>query len=150
MAGVEIVHVPYKGVTLATPDIMSGQIAMMFDSIVGALPRVKAGHEKAIAVTGLKRSPLAPDIPTVAESGIPGYESETYFGIFVPAGTPKPVIARLSHELSTVMQRPDLKEQLARQGAEPAGSDPEQLLALVRSHTAKWEKVIRDAGVKLQ
>ena len=150
MAGIDIVHVPYKGVTQALPDIMSGQIALMFDNIVGVLPRVKAGQEKAIAVTSLKRSPLAPSIPTVAESGLPGYVSETYFGIFAPAGTPEAVVAKLSQDLAQVLKRPDLKELLATQGAEAEGSDPAKLAALVRSDTAKWEKVIKAAGVKIE
>ena len=150
MAGIDIVHVPYKGVTQALPDIMSGQIALMFDNIVGVLPRVKAGQEKAIAVTSLKRSSLAPSIPTVAESGLPGYESVSYFGIFAPAGTPKAVVAKLSQDLAQVLKRPDLKELLATQGAEAEGSDPAKLAALVRSDTAKWEKVIKAAGVKIE
>ena len=86
----------------------------------------------------------------MAESGLPGYESETYFGVFAPAGTPKPIIARLSQDLSQLMRRADLKEQLATQGAEAVGSDPERLVAVVRAHTAKWEKVIKSAGVKIQ
>ncbi|MFA5913882.1 MAG: tripartite tricarboxylate transporter substrate binding protein [Burkholderiales bacterium] len=150
MAGIDIVHVPYKGVTQALPDIMSGQIALMFDNIVGVLPRVKAGQEKAIAVTSLKRSPLAPNIPTVAESGLPGYESETYFGIFAPAGTPEAVVTKLSQDLAQVLKRPDLKELLATQGAEAVGSDPAKLAAVVRADTAKWEKVIKAAGVKIE
>lgn len=150
MAGIDIVHVPYKGVTQALPDIMSGQIALMFDNIVGVLPRVKAGQEKAIAVTSLKRSALAPNIPTVAESGLPGYESETYFGIFAPAGTPQAVVTKLSQDLAQVLKRPDLKELLATQGAEAVGSDPAKLAAVVRADTAKWEKVIKAAGVKLE
>ena len=150
MAGIDIVHVPYKGVTQALPDIMSGQIALMFDNIVGVLPRVKAGQEKAIAVTSLKRSSLAPSIPTVAESGLPGYESVSYFGIFAPAGTPKAVVAKLSQDLAQVLKRPDLKELLATQGAEAEGSDPAKLAAHVRSDTAKWEKVIKAAGVKIE
>ena len=150
MAGIDIVHVPYKGVTQALPDIMNGQIALMFDNIVGVLPRVKAGQEKAIAVTSLKRSSLAPSIPTVAESGLPGYESETYFGIFAPAGTPEAVVTKLSQDLAQVLKRPDLKELLATQGAEAVGSDPAKLAALVRSDTAKWEKVIKAAGVKIE
>ena len=150
MAGIDIVHVPYKGVTQALPDIMSGQIALMFDNIVGVLPRVKAGQEKAIAVTSLKRSPLAPSIPTVAESGLPGYVSETYFGIFAPASTPEAVVAKLSQDLAQVLKRPDLKELLATQGAEAVGSDPAKLAAVVRADTAKWEKVIKAAGVKIE
>ena len=150
MAGIDIVHVPYKGVTQALPDIMSGQIALMFDNIVGVLPRVKAGQEKAIAVTSLKRSALAPNIPTVAESGLPGYESETYFGIFAPAGTPETVVTKLSQDLAQVLKRPDLKELLATQGAEAVGSDPAKLAAVVRADTAKWEKVIKAAGVKIE
>ena len=149
MAGIDIVHVPYKGVTLALPDIINGQIAIMFDSIVGVLPRVKAGQEKAIAVTSLKRSPLAPNLPTVAESGLPGYESDSYFGVFAPAGTPQDVIAKLSRDLAQVLQRSDLREQLAMQGAEAVGGDPARLAAVVHAQTAKWEKVIKDAGIKL-
>ena len=150
MAGIDIVHVPYKGVTQALPDIMNGQIALMFDNIVGVLPRVKAGQEKAIAVTSLKRSALAPNIPTVSESGLPGYESETYFGIFAPAGTPEAVVTKLSQDLAQVLKRPDLKELLATQGAEAVGSDPAKLAAVVRADTAKWEKVIKAAGVKIE
>src|SRR5512135_3563877 len=150
MAGIDIVHVPYTGVTQALPDIMNGQIALMFDNIVGVLPRVKAGQEKAIAVARLKRSPLAPNIPAVSESGLPGYESETYFGIFAPAGTPEAVVTKLSQDLAQVLKRPDLKELLATQGAEAMGSDPAKLAAVVRADTAKWEKVIKAAGVKLE
>jgi len=129
---------------------MGGQVSLTFGTSASVMPQVRSGRLRALATTGSTRSPALPDIPTVAESGIPGYESDTYFGVFAPARTPKPIIAMLSRSLSQVVQLPDLKEQLAKQGAEPVGGDPEQLVAVVRSHTAKWEKVIRGAGLKIE
>lgn len=150
MAGIDIVHVPYKGVSLAIPDIMSGQVSMMFDNIITAMPHVKSGKVKGIAVVSPRRSSLAPELPTVAESGLPGYEVDPYFGVFVPAGTPREIVARLNRELNHVVRLPEMKEQLARYGAEAAGSTPEEFTQLIRAENVKWSKVIREAGVKAE
>jgi tripartite-type tricarboxylate transporter receptor subunit TctC len=149
-AGIDIVHVPYKGTGLAIPDVMSGQVALIFDSVVSAMPHVRSGKVKALAITSPKRSALVPDLPTVAESGLPGFASDTYFGVFAPAGTPPDVVARLNRELVKAVQSPDVREQLGRQGAEPVGGTPAELAAVVRAETGKWTKVIRQANVKLE
>jgi tripartite-type tricarboxylate transporter receptor subunit TctC len=150
MAGVTLTHVPYKGTALALPDLMSGQVALLFDSIVSAMPHVKGGKLKALAVTGAHRSPLAPDLPTVAESGVPGFASDTYFGLFVPAATPKDVVARLNAAVNTVLAAPDFRERLAALGADPVGGTPEAFAATVRTESAKWAQVVRSAGIKAE
>ncbi len=149
MAGIDIVHVPYKGTGLAIPDVISGQVAMIFDSVVSAMPHIKSGKVKALAISSPRRSALVPDLPTVAESGLPGFASDTYFGVFAPARTPEVIVARLNRELVKAVQSADVKEQLGRQGAEPVGSTPEQLAAVVKSETEKWAKVIKQANVKV-
>ena len=150
MTGTDIQHIPYKGTALAIPDIINGQIAMMFDSIVSVMPHIRSGKVKALAISSQKRSALLPELPTMTEAGIPGYVSETYFGVFAPAGTPKEIVARLNAELVKIVHTADTKERLLKLGAEPVGSTPEQLAALVRTENAKWAKVIKDAGVKVE
>jgi tripartite-type tricarboxylate transporter receptor subunit TctC len=149
-AGIDIVHVPYKGTALSIPDLLSGNVAMIFDNIVSAQPNLKAGKLKALAVTSKARSSLMPELPTVAESGLPGFESDTYFGVFAPAGTPKAIVDKLSAELRRAVTSPEVKEALARQGAEPVGSTPEQFAATIRSETDKWAKLIKQVGVKVE
>ena len=149
MTGTDIVHIPYKGTALAIPDIINGQISMMFDSIVSVMPHIRSGKVKALAISSQKRSSLLPELPTMAEAGVPGYTSDTYFGVFAPAGTPHDIIVRLNTELVKIVHENDTKERLLKLGAEPVGSTPEQLAAAVKSENAKWAKVIRDAGVKL-
>lgn len=148
-AGIDIVHVPYKGTQLAVPDLVSGQISMLFDSIVSAMPNLKTGKLKAIGISSLKRSPLLPSVPTIAESGLPGFEASTWFGVYAPAGTPKDVIAKLNRELVAVLRSAETRQRMTALGAEPAGSTPEEMSAIVASETAKWAKVIRDANVKI-
>ena len=150
MAGIQMQHVPYKGTALAAADIRNGQIAMMIDNIVSAIPFMKSGMEKGLAVTSAKRSEVLPDLPTVAESGVPGYESVTYFGVFAPAATPPDVVTRLNTELVKIVRSPETKAKLLELGAEPVGGSPEQFAATVRNDTAKWAKVIRDAGIKAE
>ena len=150
MAGVTITHVPYKGTALAIPDLMSGQVSIMFDNIVSALPYVKSGKVKALGISGAKRSPLVPDVPTIAQSGVPGFISDTYFGVFVPAGTPREVVNRLNTEINRIVASPEFRDKLASLGAEPVGGSPEQFAAEIRNESAKWAKVIKDAGVKLE
>ena len=150
MAGVQLQHVPYKGTALAATDIKSGQIAMMIDNIVSAMPLIKSGVEKPLAVTSLRRSEVLPDLPTLADSGVPGYESVAYFAVFAPAGTPAPIVQRLSGELMKLVRAPDVKAKLIELGSDPVGSTPEALAEVRRAEQAKWTKVIREAGVKAQ
>ena len=150
MAGTQMQHVPYKGTALVATDIRSGQIAMLIDNIVSAIPLIKSGVEKPLAVTSAKRSEVLPELPTVAEAGLPGYESSTYFGIFAPAGTPPAIVARLNAELVKIVHQPDVKAKLIELGADPVGSTPEVLAQAVRADHAKWAKVIQEANIKPQ
>jgi tripartite-type tricarboxylate transporter receptor subunit TctC len=147
-AGIQVVHIPYRTGVQAVPDVMAGGVAYLFDSIVWSLPQIRAGKLKGLAVTSLARSPLAPEIPTVAESGLPGFEGVTWFGLVAPAGTPRAALDRLGAELRRALEAADVREQLARQGAEAAYTTPEAFAALIRADTAKWARVIREAGVK--
>jgi tripartite-type tricarboxylate transporter receptor subunit TctC len=150
MAGIDIVHVPYKGTALAQPDLMSGQVSMIFDNIVSAMPNIKSGKVKAVAISARKRSPLVPDLPTVGEAGLPGFTSDAYFGVFVPAATPREIVDRLNRELVKAVTSADVREQLARLGAEPVGGAPAALAAAVKADTEKWARVIRQANVRLE
>jgi tripartite-type tricarboxylate transporter receptor subunit TctC len=149
MTGTDIQHIPYKGTALAIPDIINGQIALMFDNIVSVMPHIRSGKVKALAISSQKRSLLLPELPTMIEAGVPGYISDTYFGVFAPAGTPRDIIARLNAELVKIVHDKETKERLLKLGAEPVGSTPEALAALVKSENAKWATVIQDAGIKL-
>jgi tripartite-type tricarboxylate transporter receptor subunit TctC len=148
MAGIDIVHVPYKGSAPALNDLISGQVALMFDLVLTAAPHVKSGAVRGLAVTGAKRSSALPDLPTVAESGIPGYEVSAWFGIFAPAGVPQPVVQRLNAEFVKALREPDLRQRLASQGAEPLTSTPDEFAAYLRAEIDKWAKVVKAAGMK--
>ena len=147
--GIDIVHVPYKGTQLVIPDLISGRITMLFDNIVSAQPNLKTGKLKAIGISSDRRSPLFPDLPTISESGVPGFEASTWFGVFAPAGTPKEIVARLNHEIVAALQSAEMRERLANLGADPVGSTPEEMAKTVAAETAKWAKVIKDANVKI-
>ena len=149
IAGVQLTHVPYKGTALAIPDLISGQTHLLFDSLVSALPHIKGGKVKALAVTSTKRSPLLPNVPTVIESGLPGYEVNTYFGLFAPSGTSRDIIQRLQREAAAAVQSSEVKERFASQGAEPVGGTPEALLALIKTESVKWNRVIDAVQIKL-
>jgi len=149
MAKVNIVHVPYKGVASGVTDLLGGQVQMMFAVMQGAMPQVKAGKLRALAVSSAKRSPSAPDLPTISESGVPGFEFVSWNAIHVPAATPKAVVATINREVGKVLALPDVKERMFGLGLEAAGSTPEQLRELVRSDIAKWSKVIKEVGVKI-
>ena len=150
MAGIQMTHVPYKGTALAVPDIMSGQVTMIFDNIVSAQPGLKSGKVKALAVTGTKRTPLAPDLPTVAESGLPGFASDTYFGLFAPAGTPKAIVDKLNADANKILAQPDFRERLAGLGADTAGGAPDAFAVLIRTERDKWAKVVKSSGAKAE
>jgi tripartite-type tricarboxylate transporter receptor subunit TctC len=150
LAGVDIVHIPYKGSAPAVTDLLGGQVQVMFDNVPNVVQHVKAGKLRALAVSGAKRTPLAPDIPTVAEAGVPGYELTVWFGLVAPAGTPREVVQKLNAETLRILAMPDVRERFLSQGVEPQGSTPEQFAEHIRSQMAKWSKVVRDAGVKAE
>jgi len=147
MARIDIVHVPYKGSGPAVTDVIAGQVPIMFDSITSSLPHVKAGKLRALGITSATRSSALPEVPTIAESGLPGYEMNPWFALFAPAGTPQPVITKLNAEVARIVALPDVKERLSAIGAEPMGGAPERLGATMRADVAKWTKVIRDTGI---
>ena len=142
------VQVPYKGASPAITDLLGGHIPMAALSIASGMPHIQGGKVKGLAVTSAARSPALPDVPTVAESGFPGFEANGWLAIFVPNGTPPAVVAKLNAEIGKVMQSAEMKKQLLAQGVEARTSTPEQLGAMVRSETAKWGKIITDAGIK--
>ena len=148
MAKINIVHVPYKGTVPGVVDLMSGQVHMMFAIMQSSFPYVKAGKLRALAVSGAKRSQSAPDLPTIAESGVPGYEFTSWNGVHVTAGTSKAIIVKIHDDLLKVLAQPDVKERMFNLGMEVVGSTPEQLAALVNSDIAKWGKVIKESGVR--
>jgi len=150
VGGIQMLHVPYKGDTPALVDLVSGQVHLMFGTAVSFLPYVKAGRLNALAVTNPKRSPIVPNVPTVAESGLPGFEALQWFGIFAPAGTPRDIVTRLSGEIVKIVRLPDIRERMTSLGAEVVGSTPEQLATFVKADTAKWARVVKQSGAKIE
>lgn len=140
-AGVSVTHIPYKGTALAMPDLMSGKIDVVFDALPTGLPFVREGRLRALAVTSLERSPLAPDLPTVAET-LPGFESNTWFGLYGPRGLPADVVARVNAAANQALADPGLRQKLARLGIVAAGGTPQEFAALVAQDAAKWRKII--------
>lgn len=150
MAKINIVHVPYKGVPAGLVGLISGEAQLMFAIMQAGYPHVTAGKLRALAVSGAKRSPSAPQLPTISESGVPGYEFISWNGVHVPAATPKAIIAKVQAELIKVLALPDVKERMFSLGMEVAGSTPEELAALVKVDIEKWSKVIKEAGVRVE
>jgi tripartite-type tricarboxylate transporter receptor subunit TctC len=150
LAGVEIVHIPYKGSGPAVTDLLGGQVQLMFDNAPNVMPQVKAGKLRALGMSSAKRSSFAPDIPTVAESGVPGYEVAVWFGLVAPAGTPREIVQKLNAEAMRILAMPDVRERFLSQGVEPVGSTPEQFGEHIKSQMTKWAKVVQDAGVKAE
>jgi len=150
MTGVRMMHIPYKGLTPALTDLLSGEVQVMFSSAVAMLPQVKAGRLRAIAMTGSKRSAAIPNIPTVAESGVPGYETGSWYGVVVPAGTPKAAIDRLSREIQTIVKAQDITSKLNEEAVIPVGSTPEAFDKHIRAELARWAKVIKSAKIELE
>jgi tripartite-type tricarboxylate transporter receptor subunit TctC len=146
MAGVEMQHIPYKGSAPALTDLLGGQTAVMFDNMPSVIGHVRAGKLRPIAVTTPNRSPAVPDVPTIAESGVPGYSATSWFGLLAPTGTPAPVMARLHGSILKALADPEVKKKLAEQGAEPHGEKPEQFAEFIRSETAKWGQTVKVSG----
>jgi len=148
MAGVHMVHVPYKGESLAMNDVMGGQVKVMFGNLPTLLPAIQSGKLRAIAVSSLQRSEAAPDIPTIAESGLPGFEALTWFGLFAPRGTPAPVITRLYNEVHTSLADATTRDRLRAQGLTVVGSDPEHFRQYMKTESVKWGKLVASAKIK--
>ena len=144
----DLVHVPYKGTPAAYTDLMTGRVSLMFDNIVAAMPQIKSGALKAIAVTSSQRSSSLPNLPTVAESGIPGFEAVSWIGALVPVGTPKDIVEKLHTDFVAVLRMPDVQEKLGQLGAVVVGNTPEQFAAWNRNEIAKWAKAVKDSGAK--
>ena len=147
MAKIDIVHVPYKGTALFLPDLLNGQIAMSLDTLPPHLPFIKTGKLRALAVTTVKRSPVLPDLPTVAEAALPGFESVAIYALLAPAGTSKDIVTSLNRETNVVLQMGDVKDKLSAQGIEPLGGTPEAVSAIIRNEVAKWARVIKEGGI---
>jgi tripartite-type tricarboxylate transporter receptor subunit TctC len=149
MAGVKMQHIPYKGRAQAIPDLLGGRIDLIFDNMPSALPLVKSGEIRALGVTSARRSPAAPDIPTLAEAGLPGFEATSWFALYAPAHLPKDVQARINAETIRVMNLPDVREKLAGLGLDVNTGTPESLASFMQVETAKWAKVVKESGAKL-
>jgi tripartite-type tricarboxylate transporter receptor subunit TctC len=148
VAGIDFVHVPYKGAAPATNDLLGGQGQLMFNNPVSALPHVRSGRLRALAMTGASRSPIAPEIPTVAESGYPGFEAGTWYAFLGPAGLPREIQAKLARDIVAMTQTADVRARFAAIGIESIGTTPEQLAAIMQSELEKWTRVIRAADIK--
>jgi len=149
-AHVDLTHLVYKGSAPALTDLIGGQVQVMFDNLPNALPHVKAGKLRALAVTTAARSPLAPQLPTLAEAGVPGYDVEVWFGVVAPARTPKHVIAKLNGEINRILALPEVKTRFGEQGVRVIGGPPERLGAHLQKEMAKWAKVVKEAGVRIE
>jgi tripartite-type tricarboxylate transporter receptor subunit TctC len=147
MAGLDIVHVPYKGSGQALPDLIAGRVSMMFENAPGVVSYIKGGKVRALAVTGLKHVAALPELPTVAESGVPGYESLSWSGLAVPTGTPKDIVQRINRETGVILASEDMRARLADQGAEAVGGSPEQFAAHIRAERDKWSRLIREKNI---
>jgi len=150
MSGTDILHVPHKNSSDARNDVMGGHVQMMFDAVTAMKGSIDAGQVRALATTGEKRSPVLPDVPTVSEAGVPGYEATIWLGIMAPKGTPQEIVDRLNAEIARIIAKPAIREAWAKQGAVPMAMSPAQFDAFLRRDTDKWAKVIQQAGIKVQ
>jgi tripartite-type tricarboxylate transporter receptor subunit TctC len=150
MSGTDMLHVPYKGVGNAVSDLLGGHVQLMIAPPQAVMPQVKAGSLRALAVTSPRRMPSAPDIPTISEAGVPGYESVGWFGLVAPAGVPRNVIDKLNAEVLRILQLPEVRERLLDLGAEPARTTPEEFADFIRRDNAKWAKVIKERGIVVE
>ena len=149
MTGLSMTHVPYKGSAPAVTDLLGGQVQLMFDNLPSALPHIRAGKLRALAVTSAQRASALPDVPTVAEAGLPGFEASSWFGLLAPAGTPKDVVAKLNAEVAKWLASPEAREKLAAQGAIAAGQSPDDFSRHIAAETTKWQKVVKESGAKV-
>ena len=149
MTGTEIVHVPYKGGAMAINDLIAGHVHLMFESLNSISPHARSGKVRALAVSGARRSPGFPDLPTVAEAGVPGYEAGTWSGVIAPAGVPRPVVEKLNAAINRAIDSPTFRERFAIIGDEPAGGTPEDFALLIKNDSAKWAEVIKRSGAKI-
>ena len=147
LTNTDILHIPYKGSGQAMPDLISGRVSMMFENMPGAVSQIKAGKLRALAVTGLQHSSAMPELPTVAEAGVPGYESLSWSGIAVAAGTPRALIEHLNRDINSILATPEMRQKLAEQGADAMGGSPEAFAAHVRAEREKWSRLIRDNNI---
>ena len=150
LTGIDIVHVPYKGTGPAITDLLGGQVQVMFNSMPSVIPLVASGKLKGLAVGSVQRSPAVPDIPTVAEAGVPGFENVTWYGMFAPAKSPHDIIVKLNKQVVQILASPEMAQRLASQGAEPRSSTPEELTKFMRVESERWKKVIKTAGIKVE
>ncbi len=150
MAGVDIVHIPHKASGEARASVLGGQVELMFDSLPTTQAQIKAGRLKGLAITSTRRSPLLPDVPTMSEAGVPGYEADLWLGLVAPVGTPPAIINRLHAEVVKILQRADVRDSFIQQGTEPIGSTPEQFAAMLKNDVEKWGKVVRFSGAKVE
>jgi len=150
LTGVQMTHVPYKGSSPALTDLMGGQVQLMFDNLPSSLGFIKAGKLRALAVTSAARSTALPDVPTVAESGLPGFEASSWFGVLAPAGTPRDIVTRINAEVAKWLASPEAREKLASQGAIAAGGSPEDFVRHIGAETTKWAKVVKESGAKVE
>jgi tripartite-type tricarboxylate transporter receptor subunit TctC len=148
MAKLKMVHIPYKGTAPAMIDMVAGQVATMAATILTGMPQIRAGRLRPLGITSAARSPIVPDIPTVAEAGLPGYESVQWYGMLAPARTPRDIITRLHGDTTRILQQPEIKARFAGDGADPVGSTPEEFTRYIQSELTKWAKVARDAGIQ--
>jgi tripartite-type tricarboxylate transporter receptor subunit TctC len=148
MTGLDITHIPYKGSTLAHPDLISGRTSLMFDTVAAANVQIAAGRLRALAVTTAKRSSVLPDVPTMQEAGVPGYETSTWGGLLAPAGTPKATVDKLNAEVNRILALPEVRKTLAANGIEPGSGTTQQFGAFIASEMVKWAKVAKEAGIQ--
>jgi tripartite-type tricarboxylate transporter receptor subunit TctC len=148
-AGVNMVHIPYKGGAPALQALLAGDTQLMFDNLANSMPQLKAGKLKALAVTTAARSPLAPELPTLAESGLPGFDIYTWWGFMAPAGTPAPIIAKWNAEVARILGTPEMKAFFAQEGAQPAPTTPEQFAALIKREIPKYARIVKESGAKV-
>lgn len=147
LAGVDLLHIPYKGVAPALIDVTAGQVSMTFASLLSGTPHYKSGRLRGLAVTGAKRAAGLPELPTMQEAGVKGYESSTWYGLLVPAGTPADIVAKLNTEVVAILKSPATSERLTQEGADPVGNTPQEFGAFIRAEIEKWRKVIQAAGI---
>nr|WP_240980523.1 tripartite tricarboxylate transporter substrate-binding protein [Ramlibacter agri] len=148
-AGIDLQHIPYKGSSPAMNDVIAGHVQVVFDSLGSTMPFIQAGKLRGLAVTSAKRSPAEPGLPTISESGVPGYDISTWYGLWAPAGTPKAVVDQLSNEVHAILELPDVREQLTSRGIDPVGSSAADFLNYNASESTKWARIVKASGAKL-